>query len=955
MNKIVRKLSIGSIVTVSQVALFVSCAIQPAWQRQELNSNIDAATSSPNAFATVSNFFTNPSTIQIYYTTPFLIQTVNEGQLDIQAEGFDEDSKNKKDKSNIYKIKRPSYEYDSLVSAKAIVLTDKEGNEFIFDNDKHEKGYLPENSNSEGLTVRLTSDDKRSINSLFFRETLDKAVKVQLFIKDNIFWTDYKGELTKYPVLAKDYYYGYKWQRLLDKRYRAANGGGSKIDDEAKDKTPNLDPKSRYFDTTVNNFYLFDLFGLDVKDFDNETQFLQKYQGKNKELFDQEAITFHQDSSKGQTFFGAFFDKLIMSGTFQAMPSTFVDERVASLTKNNSQGQPSGIYGETGEALRFGFYWYGADFKKDLLFNSPYVLNHWDTHRKTYFINEHYPRSNWKERLPYVYKKINFLYSKYSSPSAFTNSQFNSFREQTIPSVSFDTLNDAQKNLVASNREEFGWRLTQVNKTNAVNNSYFLTLVPGSLKQNFRPEVGITVDDNYYPYNDNYAKLMFGASRSELAKGNVQVVKHISSGVGLQFRQIITNAWNLYTAAQTQTSQSQAWANFVAPDNKISTKANSKTPRDFYLQVNTTKLVDSQGNVYYTKDPETEKQQNFRNLNSAEEQYKAPNYSVLQAKMKEILDKFYQENNLSPTDKVEWSVLSWFINANQREIAAITNAAKAINDLDPRLNLKVTWPFTNLTRRINYIITGTGPLSFGGWNYDYDGIGTALDGRVQINGVGYAMLSVFDAQGPDSNLAKSYPEIYRYSQAAKKFFTPFAQKGYIRDFSEWQNATNAPDYGADNQHLDPDMTNFFTGSVIEEDNPDKPGEKRKVWKSFIDQINSKLAPGQQDASFDFGAQSASFNLQYQETHTDEQLVALVSELNSIFTTGLTDQISVPSKQPVVVLFNPNIESPYTDAYNFIPTDMLEIIPLREKAIKTKEKQANQQFGLESNTNNKGDK
>lgn len=73
-------------------------------------------------------------------------------------------------------------------------------------------------------------------------------------------------------------------------------------------------------------------------------------------------------------------------------------------------------------------------------------------------------------------------------------------------------------------------------------------------------------------------------------------------------------------------------------------------------------------------------------------------------------------------------------------------------DLDPRLKIKVVWPVTDRTRRLNYLLTRTGGLDFGGWHYDYDGIGTVLDGKIQRNGVGYAMLSAIYAKGRSQKL-----------------------------------------------------------------------------------------------------------------------------------------------------------------------------------------------------------
>lgn len=225
--------------------------------------------------------------------------------------------------------------------------------------------------------------------------------------------------------------------------------------------------------------------------------------------------------------------------------------------------------------------------------------------------------------------------------------------------------------------------------------------------------------------------------------------------------------------------------------------------------------------------------------------------------MKALLDDFYAKNNIPADQKVEWTNHSFYVNSSNKQIAAINSGVKAIMDLDPRLKIKVVWPVTDRTRRLNYLLTRTGGLDFGGWHYDYDGIGTVLDGKIQRNGVGYAMLSAIYALGPESKIAKSYPHIYRYALAVKDFFDKFAQKGYIREFKDWKDAPNAPDFGATNQHLAPDLTYFFTGEVKEGPDPKDATKKVMKYKTFVDQINEQK-DDKNKVSFDFGLTVSNF-------------------------------------------------------------------------------------------------
>ncbi|AJC49732.1 OppA family ABC transporter substrate-binding lipoprotein [Mesomycoplasma flocculare] len=935
-----KKIFVGSVLSIFSGISFLSCAIQPAWERQEFNTNINAPTSSPGAFKVFSNTFTSPSRLDDYLTNSYLIQTVYENALKITKNGILKENKDKLDKTYNYEISQPSYSWNAFVNAKAILVTKNDGKEELFDSDAHEKGYLKQGEKTNLLVIKLKSEQKNSINSEFFAQALENAKKVQIFLKNNINWVNYQGLPTGFYLKPRDYFYGFRTQRLSEQKYRVRFGGGFEIDKIAQEKIPNFDPKSDYFVNTIGNFYLLELFGLDPLDFDNEAKYIQEYKGSLADFKGKKALSFQKGVTKEKVFFNNFFEKIILTGMLRPVPADFIDKRNKEITKKQKEdGKLVGRFGESGDALRFGAYWYGEDFKKDLLYNSPYTQTVFNQQKRTWKINEYYPRTNWKENLPYTFKKINWLYSKYASPSAFKNSQFNSYREQTIMGVSFDSLSESQKNLVASNQKKYGWNLNRQETKNSLHKWYYSVLVPGSLKQKFRPETGVSFDEKYYGFNDNFAKLNYGVSLQDIAVGKAKIIDNLISGPSLEFRQIIANAYNLYTTAQTMQSQSLAWYNFVAPDNKISSKPNSKTPRDFYKFANTIKLVDSQGKIYYEKDAESEKQQNFANVNDAKKQFQAPNFALLKDRMKKLLDKFWQDNKLTKDEKVEWTSHSFYTNTPDQVISAINNAADAIESLDPRLKINRIWPITDLARRTNYLYTRTGGLDYGGWNYDYNGIGTVFDGKIQKNGVGYAILSAIYAKGANSEIAKSYPHVFKYALETKKYFDKFAKKGYIRKFEDWKDATNSPDYGADDQHLAPDLINFIIGSVVENEDPQNPGKKIKTWKSFVDVLNEQKLENQEEIIFDFLAESAVFNLIFQEDNSDQELILLSSELSSLLGFGLNDLLSVSSSTPYAFLQNPNIESPQaSDTYDeYVPPDMIFIKPLREKLKKNQEK------------------
>lgn len=129
----------------------------------------------------------------------------------------------------------------------------------------------------------------------------------------------------------------------------------------------------------------------------------------------------------------------------------------------------------------------------------------------------------------------------------------------------------------------------------------------------------------------------------------------------------------------------------------------------------------------------------------------------------------------------------------------------------------------------------------------------------------------------------------------------------------------------------PDLTYFFTGEVKEGPDPKDATKKVMKYKTFVDQINEQK-DDKNKVSFDFSAQSAIFNLSYQEENSDEELIKLTAELTSLLGFGLNDLLNVASSTPYAFLENPNISIPYANnTYSeFVPPDMITIKPLKEK-------------------------
>ncbi|SYV92189.1 Uncharacterised protein, partial [Mesomycoplasma hyorhinis] len=122
-----------------------------------------------------------------------MVQTIYEGDtvMDKVAKP-DKIEKGVTIKSYQYNYVSPSYKYFALAVAKKFIVTVEDENHkdqvYVFDNDKHELGKLTAGEKPTQSIYTLTSNDPKSINSKFFRDTLSKAKNLQIEIKENVPW-----------------------------------------------------------------------------------------------------------------------------------------------------------------------------------------------------------------------------------------------------------------------------------------------------------------------------------------------------------------------------------------------------------------------------------------------------------------------------------------------------------------------------------------------------------------------------------------------------------------------------------------------------------------------------------------------------------------------------------------------------------------------------------------------
>ncbi|WP_033161077.1 OppA family ABC transporter substrate-binding lipoprotein [[Mycoplasma] collis] len=781
-------LFLTTIATLTPLSI-VSCSrlIEPELNRNELSFYINAATTNINKFSLDYGIRLATNTSQDSYLlspTSFLVKAF-ENETVYQTGNVQKTNNNEYTEPE-YTVKSATHTFYRFAASEKIIVTANDDTKYIFDNDDHE--IIPENVNNLP-TLTLKSNNKKSINSDFFIEKLANAKKLQFVIKKDIPWMHYDGKKSKYNIKPLDFYYGWMRTLLSESKYRRANGGTKEIDDKII-ASGNLGTQNIFNDdSALHNIYLLDIFGIDKESIRKQDKYLTSYDDS-----DDKAVTFYAD---GKAIFNDFIDKLVIDSTFFApAPSAFIEE------KNEQENKE---INSTGLAKKYGIYWYANDFEKNLLYSSRYLPSYTSFNRREFTRNKYYSENGWgdPERESKSIKKIIEKYNSYPDATQFSNAMFNNYLEDSksiLSSSEYNTLSLTDKGIINNNANEI--RYISTKDKNQLKRTYTFLYSPGPMNyltdaKNFD---GGTVAKKWY-FNENYAKLIYNSSLKDLQEGKLIVSSNALNNHSLGFRTILDAAFNSYAHAKNKNPSLEPWISFAPPDNKIGGKDevtnDKKTFRDYNDELNKTVAINHKGEIFYTKTLEQEKEHYLKNINNSENQYLAPRFNELQKAMKELLDDFYAKNNLANTEKIEFYINNRFRNENAASINAIEQIAKVYEKLDSRIKINLISQFTGQDF-FNILVKNYGTVKFSGWNADYDGAGTFLDG-LQYYGSLLTISSNLAQQKEDSQLAKNFPEFYKYSKKLKAHFDELkaksANKAYLfTDFDNWKNARNLSDY-----------------------------------------------------------------------------------------------------------------------------------------------------------------
>ncbi|ENY68496.1 Oligopeptide ABC transporter substrate-binding protein [Metamycoplasma auris 15026] len=808
----------------------------------------------------------------------------------------------------IYDIKtyltKPSFVVKRLGLASAVILTDSQNKIHVFDQDdydmdetKSKEESLPDGKKIkvyQNPSVYLKSKNKRSINSDEFQEQLKKATKIQFTVRKDIPWVGEDGEpiLNKegkpYVAQAKDFYYSWLKTLSIKTEFRADNGGSEELDKEAQKALS--DPSSVILTERqeYSNEYIFTLFGIDYTKFSKENEFIQRV--ADGQFKGQEAVTFEKLASVKQeeTDFNKFLVSAIMKDyTFLPAPSQYIDATNEAAQKGEKLPVYSYIGKQTNETEAFekkirnldkkslmyisGSYWYGVSLKNTFYIGPYYILPQTGQELKLRK-NKYYYDKEWVKREDTVDEIIQKYYTD-SDPDTFARTGFNNYKQGSVSQISFSQLKPAQQSEILQRSSYYGLRFSRrLNKTDPFYRVFLQPFIKSLPKGN---------KEDFYGFNDAYAKLMFGGTRSELAKGTNDPQSYIA-GDGLIFRTLLNAAinWN-ELASQATGGSGKAWLAKIADGSSIGGKdqdsAKEKTPGDVEEQINSLFAISSDGNSKL-KFGDSEQllpsvnDNNVKNISNKNDRLKSAGFKQIQDEIKKLFEKFDKENpNLKGQDFV-YEYLFPYINIPATYKEAFNNIEKTFSDLNPRIKFKVFQTVNKDDPKFDAFRTGgANGTNLVSWGYDYDSIGSGYDG-LSWNGnlvPTLTWIAAHDSDGKNKTFKTHFPSIH-------KLATEMVKRSE-NDAHKWVGSVPFKEL-----HL---VHNDFMGqrlstTTVFEFKKDSSGHY--VLQKDDKGNPKKWSPSNGQHPTDMYAWSAQFWLNYISSLTNEEAIKLMTEFTTFF-------------------------------------------------------------------------
>ncbi|WLP85832.1 OppA family ABC transporter substrate-binding lipoprotein [Mycoplasma seminis] len=689
----------------------------------------------------------------------------------------------------IQKILSPSLQRYKLELADAIyVYIPNQSGGFdvkVFDDDS--AGLAPAGDNKDGSYsssfVKRRSSNPRSINSNEFDDALKAASKISFRIRPGQFWVNSQGQRTQYPVVAQDFYASVVRTQMIDTEYRRQHGGTALIDKEARKLLANPN-KTFGDDQQYGNKYLFDLFNISFDTMLDKGQTLLSQANPEDPNKIDDLFVVNKLVQSDPADFAKFLNNITSGYEFVPAPSMYIQDKSRNnelpiysqnsdvMNNENEFNEISdAIKSATGLARSTGIYWYGIK-PEDTLFSGKYYGTDFnsDTFMLSQFLNPYYFDTTYTGSNQTILRYNTIYQQTQIDPETYKNNSYNQYVAGGLVYYPYSELTKSNKNKVIANPDGYGMMMKSILSNNQFIKVFLWALEPKN------------ADKQYY--SDAFSYALWGISAEQAAKGNSKsVLPYTTLGLGGEFRNILSAAINWsYIAQQTSIGREvKPWLTGYAPDAIINENNGDDSAQNNLRQnnelVNGLFVVDGKtgDRVYFDKiKSNLLKPSNSSALDeAAEDAMKSVLYSDLKTRMKNLLDKVYEQHPELGKEKVKMTLMWPYSNLTPALITAYNQLVATWNGLDDRLEFTIKQFEKSKSKDfMDYWLNASTPFVRVGWGYDYDGIGSGLTAYSQ-----YLEFFVFLAHilsNPDfaAKAQKTYPQIYK----AALYFDKFVQR-----------------------------------------------------------------------------------------------------------------------------------------------------------------------------------
>lgn len=717
------------------------------------------------------------------------------------------------------KVKKVSYAVLRFEHASKIILW-VDGQQRVFDSDDYDHSLVEQTSVT---TWRLKSNNSRSINSDYFAESLKKAVKLSLVPRENAYWSDYKGQKTKYKFAAKDYIFSFLATYYITEDYRHKAGGSKALDEYHFKET-----KSQIFEgggrNVFPNEYLLQFMEIDYRafeDLDSVTEHapIEKVtvEGNPTEVFS----VFLETGAKPNSQMELFFYKQLVGGTLLLpAPSEYIEEQSKLRADQSKDGE--------GNVKRIGYYWYSRTLE-DQLYGGAYLLSSYEViggrATKTFLENPNYWDKEWVKNTNHPKQLVQEYYER--DIKSYSQALYTNFAQGLTPYLGFSALDPAVISKITSGEDPNIPK--ELIKFSTVSNSihipwHFQAVSSPSPRMD---ENGRPAPQEYY-FNDAFSRFMYGASLNILAQGRARTFHSFFGDDQISFRSLLIAGVN-WTKAVFDTSSGQSIYNFTlaALDSRLEGKdqhsSKIQTTKDA-LELANTPFVVVEGKRAFDV-PYSDNLRFAVESISQTEAYQGggpKTFARIQEEMTKLLDRVYKKLSFPPETKLSftlnWSNLSW----SELELNAVNNVIKILNSLDKKGRLEIIFDRSATSNKDYYQKWRVG-RSFTtpyGWSYDWEGNGSYLGAFLSHR---FAFpLGFFPklAQRLETDPNNPFPLLTRLAKLLKKGI----ERGEYRfsvPFEEWYDLTNFDSFRASefisegNIDADSEITKFLFRSEKE--------------------------------------------------------------------------------------------------------------------------------------------